>query len=34
VPADKNSTELKLPPYLNVDKLFFAWMNDIPKIAK
>jgi hypothetical protein len=34
VPANKNLRELKLPPYLNVDKFFFSWMSDIPKVAK
>jgi hypothetical protein len=32
VPADPGNKEMKLPPLLHVDKLFHAWMNNIPKL--
>jgi hypothetical protein len=34
VPADESAGELGLPPHMTVDKLFFSWMGDIPKVAK
>ena len=33
VPADGSKTELKLPPFLHVDKCFFTWMNAIPEVS-
>jgi hypothetical protein len=32
VPLDKMRKELKLPPFLKVDKVFLSWMKAIPKI--
>jgi hypothetical protein len=32
VPSDRAARELKLPPFLHVDKDFFAWMEGIPRL--
>lgn len=34
VPLDKSQRELKLPPWLNMDKFFFSWMRTIPQIKR
>jgi hypothetical protein len=34
VPADGSKKELRLPPFLNVDESFFAWMKAIPQVGK
>lgn len=32
LPSDKREKPLRLPPYLHVDKFFYAWRQGIPKI--
>ena len=34
VPVDPAERELHLPPDLKLDKWFFAWMKDIPRISR
>jgi hypothetical protein len=34
VPIDKSERELKLPPWLPMDKFFFSWMKTIPQIKR
>lgn len=34
VPADANTPELKLPPFLHVDRYFFEWLAPIPEIKE
>lgn len=34
VPLDKGTKELKLPPFLHVDKFFYAWKKTIPKVRR
>jgi hypothetical protein len=34
IPVDKAVRVLRLPPYLNMDEDFRAWMDSIPKISK
>jgi hypothetical protein len=31
-PKDETARDLKLPPFLQPDKFFHAWMHDIPRI--
>jgi hypothetical protein len=32
VPADTSAKKLILPMYLHIDKAFFEWMKDIPRL--
>lgn len=32
VPADRDAKELRLPPFLALDKYFFSWMKGMPMI--
>jgi hypothetical protein len=34
VPIDKSERDLKLPPWLAMDKFFFSWMKTIPQIKR
>ena len=33
VPADNEQREMKLPLWLHMDKIFFSWMNAIPRVT-
>jgi len=34
VPADGSKPELKLPPFLHIEKCFFGWMSAIPEVTR
>jgi hypothetical protein len=34
VPLDRSKRELKLPPFLHMDELFFSWMKTLPRVKQ